>query len=149
MRKLVAGWADSARGVGVALLDVWRAEVETLRGELRSSGKDLGRGLVLLAVAGVFGFWTVGVGLWTAVEALSLELPRWMAGLAVFGAGLLLTLIVVWLAKRRLARVEQPLRLVRRRGREHAEWWRENVMPQAADERGEESPSRDEQADDF
>jgi uncharacterized membrane protein len=75
------------------------------------------------------GFWTVGLGLWVAVEALASRLPRWQAAAVVFGAGLVLTCILGWIARRSFGRIEAPLDLVKRRSREHVEWWEETVLP--------------------
>ena len=125
MRRLVSGWTESARAVGGALLEVWRAEADALGRDFKRSGRELRGVLVLSAVAAGVGFWTVGLGLWAGVEALSEHLPRWGAVAAVLGAGLLATLLLLLIARRRLRRVEPPLRLVKRHGREHVEWWRE------------------------
>ncbi|MDH3403215.1 MAG: phage holin family protein [Acidobacteriota bacterium] len=132
MRRLVAGWTESARAVGAALLTVWRAEVEALRQDFARSGRELRAGVVLAAVAAGIGFWTIGLGLWAGVEALALRLPRWAAAVAVFGVGVLATAVLVLLAGRRLRSIETPLRLVKRRGREHVEWWQEAVMARPA-----------------
>lgn len=132
MHRLVSGWADSVRGVGSALLDVWQAEIAALRQDLTRSGRALRGGLILAALAAAVGFWSVGLGLWLAVEGLTLWLPRWQAALAVFAAGVLLTLILGWIARRTLGRIEAPLRSVKRRSREHVEWWQETVLPDLA-----------------
>ena len=129
MRRLVAGWADAARSVGSALLDVWQAEASALGQDFARSGRELRGGLILVAVAVTVGFWTVGVGLWAVIEILTLRLSGWQAALIVFAAGALATTLAGWLARRRLKRIEAPLEAVKRRGQEHVEWWQQTVLP--------------------
>jgi hypothetical protein len=131
MRRFISGWAESASAVGGALLRVWKAEVEALKRDLSRSGTELRAGVVLLALAGGIAFWTIGLGLWAVVEALAGYLPRWGAAAVVCGAGLLATAALFLLGRRRLRRVESPLRLVKRHGREHAQWWQMTMMPES------------------
>ncbi|MCZ6726349.1 MAG: phage holin family protein [Acidobacteria bacterium] len=130
MRRLVLGWADLARSVGSALLEVWQAEIGALRQDLSRSGRALRGGLILALAAAVVGFWSVGLGLWLVVEVLTLRLPRWQAALVVLAAGLVLAFILGWIARRSFERIEAPLHLVKRRSREHLEWWQETVLPE-------------------
>lgn len=132
MRRSISGWAKAGRAVGDALLAVWRAELESLRRDLASSGRQLWRALLLGAAAAAACFWTVALGLWAAVEGLATLWPRWAAVLAVFGLGLASTVVLGWLAARRARRVEPPLETVRRHGREHLEWWQDSVLPDLA-----------------
>lgn len=132
MRRSLSGWADSGRAVGAALLAVWREELQALRRDFARSGRQL-RGVVVLGVvAAALCFWTVGLGLWSAVEGLATQWPRWAAVLTVFGAGLVLTLGLAWWASRRARRIEPPFETVRRHGREHLDWWQESVLPDLA-----------------
>lgn len=156
MRRLVSGWAESASAVGGALLRVWKAEAEALKRDLTRSGNELRGAVVLLALAAGVAFWTIGLGLWTAVETLAAYLPRWGAAAAVCGAGLVIAVTLLLLGRRRLRKVESPLGLVRRRGREHAEWWQDTMASRspkgarktAAAERSERRPAGPSDRDD-
>jgi Putative Actinobacterial Holin-X, holin superfamily III len=129
MRGTVTRWVEVARSVGLALLEVLAAEAAELKRDLRRSGRELRGGLVLLALAAGVGFWTIGLGLWVAVELLSSRMSVLGATLVIFGLGLLGTLSLVWLGRRRLRRVETPVHALKRRSREHMDWWRESVVP--------------------
>ena len=130
IRRRVAGWAESGRAVGGALVEVWRAELAALRRDLESSGRQFWIVLVLGGVAAGLLFWTLGLGLWLAVEALALRLERWQAVGVVFGVGALVTVALFWVAGRRLRRIEPPLATIDRHRREHVDWWRQTVLPE-------------------
>lgn len=129
MNRLLSRWAETARSVGDALLQVLAAEAGELQHDLARSGRVLRGGLVLLGVAAGLAFWTIGLGVWVAVELLALRLPTYGAALVVFAAGLVACAVLVWLGRRRLQRLESPLDLVQRHGREHVEWWQQTVLP--------------------
>ncbi len=129
MRRKVSRWAETARSLGEALLQVLAAEAEGLQRDLAESGRTLRGGLILLGLAAGLAFWTIGLGLWVAVELLSLRLPAYGAALVVFALGLLACLILVALGRSRIRGIEMPVHTVRRRSREHAEWWRQTVLP--------------------
>ena len=129
MGGILSRWRETARSIGAALLEVLAAEAGELGRDLAQSGRALRGGLILFGLAAGLAFWTIGLGLWVAVELLTLSLPAYGAALVVFGAGLLSCLILVWLGRRRLRRAEMPIQVVKRRGREHADWWRQNVLP--------------------
>lgn len=128
MAGVVSRWAETARAISAALLQVLGAEAEALQGDLARSGRELRGGLILFGLAAGLAFWTIGLGLWVAVELLSLRLPAYGAALLVFGVGLLACLILIWVARRRVRRIESPIDAVKRRSREHAEWWTQNVL---------------------
>jgi len=129
MRRAATRWVEAARSVGGALLDVLAAEAEELKADLARSGRELRVGLVLLALAAGVGFWTIALGLWAAVELLSSKLSVLGATLIMFALGLVVTVALLWLARWRLGRVETPVHAFKRRGREHADWWRNSVVP--------------------
>jgi Putative Actinobacterial Holin-X, holin superfamily III len=132
MRRSLSGWAESGRAVGEALVAVWRAELDALRRDFADSGRELRRAAVLAAAAAAVCFWTIGLGLWAAVEGLATRWPRWAAVSAVFAAGVLVALLLGWVASRRARRLEPPLETVRRHGREHLDWWQDSVLPDLA-----------------
>jgi len=129
MRGLLNRWAEAARAVGDALLEVLAAEAAELQRDLTESGRTLRRGLVLLAVAASVAFWTIGLGLWLAVELLRLWMPAFGAALVMFATGVIISLLFHWRGKQRLRKIENPIQAVQRRSREHAEWWQEAVLP--------------------
>jgi hypothetical protein len=129
MRRAATRWVEAARSVGSALLDVLAAEAAEFKADLARSGRELRGGLVLLALAAGVGFWTIALGLWAAIELLSSKLSLLGAILVIFGLGLVVTVALLWLARWRLGRVETPVHAFKRRGREHADWWRDSVVP--------------------
>jgi len=139
MRALLTRWAETARSVGAALLEVLAAEAGELQSDLQKSGRELRGALVLLGLAAGVAFWTIGLGIWLAVELLTLRFPAYGAALIVFAVGVSLCLLLFWLGKRRLRRLETPLDAVRRRTQSHAEWWQQTVLP----EMGIETPAVD------
>lgn len=148
MGGILSRWIEAARSIGAALLQVLAAEAEELQRDLARSGRALRGGLILFGLAAGLAFWTIGLGLWVAVELLTLRLPAYGAALIVFGAGVLSCLVFVWLGKRRLRRAEMPIQAVKRRGREHAEWWRQTVLPGLGLEAPVEGRGRGAEADD-
>jgi len=129
MRWFFSGWANSVRLVGDALLKVWQAEIERLGEDLARSSENLLKGLVLIVVAICVGFWAVGFASWTIFELLVSAMPRWLAALSVCALSVVVTLILVQGARRRLREAEAPLTAAKRRGREHVEWLQESVLP--------------------
>ncbi len=126
---LFSAWADRARTVGSALLEVWRAELWSLRDDLALSGRRLRGGLILIGLAAGLVFWCLGLAVWVGVELLALRLERWQAGLVVLGVGSLVTAILAFVAIHRLRRIENPMEAVKRHGRDHAEWLQQSVVP--------------------
>jgi hypothetical protein len=129
MRRAATRWLEAARSVGRALLDVLAAEAAELKADLGRSGRELRLGVILVVLAAGVGFWTIALGLWVAVELLRLKLSLLAATVVIFCLALVVTLALLWLAKWRLGRVETPLHAFKRRGREHADWWRNSVVP--------------------
>ena len=89
------GWIKLVRALGESLLEVWRAELDTLQADLKVSGRHLGLALGLLGAALVLGFWIVGLLLFALVALLHVWLLWWGASLIVLAlfalaAGLLI-----------------------------------------------------------
>lgn len=124
-------WREQVRGLGEALLEVWRAELAALRDDYGRAGRDLGRVLAFFAVAAVFGFWAVGALGIFAFELLARWLPRWGAAAILFGLLALPAAVAGALAWRRLQRIEPPVATLERRFAEHSQWWRERVFQES------------------
>lgn len=147
MGRMFSRWAEAARSIGSALLQVLLAEAEELQRDLARSGRTLRGGLILLGLAAGLAFWTIGLGLWVAVELLTFRLPAWGAALVVFGVGFVACMVLAWLGKRRLGRIESPIQLVKRHGQEHAEWWQQTVLPGLGGNTTVEAPAASEEAE--
>jgi|SRR5579864_4186541 len=122
------GWIELFRSLGQALFEVLRAEAEALGEDLRRSGSQLLRGLVLFGGAAAVGFWTLGVLVAALVAVLAIWLPAWAAALIVTAlfagtAGLLAAL--GW---RQLRRLETPAASIRRRVEDHLDWWQHGLL---------------------
>jgi len=122
------------REVGEAFVALWKAELATIADDLGKSGRALVRALVLVAVAAAVGFWTLGLMLYFGVELLALVLPRWGAVGVVLGLLLLVSLILLVMARKRFGEVESPAATVRRRLDDHRRWWQSRVASEEADE---------------
>ena len=134
------GWTGRLREVGEAFLGVLRAELAAIAADLTASGKALLRALVLLAAAFGVAFWTLGLVLYFAIELLALVLPRWGAVGIVLAVFLGLSFLLLVAARRRLATIENPGAIARRRFDEHRAWWLERVAQ--AGEGPPESPTK-------
>ncbi len=75
--------------------DLVRGEIEALKKELVDKAKHAGVGIGLIAVAGSFAFFALGVLIAAAVIGLSQVLPAWAAALIVAGVLLLIAAILV------------------------------------------------------
>jgi tetrahydromethanopterin S-methyltransferase subunit C len=93
---------EAERGVGPAAKHVAehastlaRLELELALLEVKRKVAALGVGIGLSVGAGVFGLFALGFGLAAAAAALALVLPTWAALLVVFGALVLLSVILL------------------------------------------------------
>lgn len=77
------------------VVDLFRAEVESLKQELTDKLKNAGIGVGLLAGAAMFLFFAVLVLLAAAVLGLATVLPAWAAALIVGGAILLVSALLL------------------------------------------------------
>ncbi len=142
----MAGWLHLFRSLGEALLALLEAEVEALKGEIARSGRRLGWGLLLLALAGVFALLILGLLTLAAVSGLQelAGLAWWQAALWVAAAYLVVALAVGGLGVGQLRRVENPAHTVGRRVKDHLLWWRralpEDGSAERLEERGGELP---------
>ena len=117
------GFTELFTALHRSLLEVLRAEVDTLAGDLSSSGRRLGSALSLLGIAAVVAVVFLGVLVLAAIAALALVLPFWGAALVVAGLLGLTMAILAAVGLRRLRTVENPAATVRRRVNDHLAWW--------------------------
>jgi len=120
-------WAQRVHEIGDAFLGVVRAEVAELSADLGRSGRALVKALALVAAAAGIAFWTIGLTLYFAVELLALVLPRWGAVGSVLALFLVISLVLLLVARRRLATIESPAATVQRRLSDHRRWWSERI----------------------
>jgi hypothetical protein len=115
-------WIELIRSLGAALLEVYRAELADLQGEVRDASIHLVWALGLFLGAGVIAFWFVATLVFFVIQLLALWLPLWGA------VGVVLLLLVgtvlslVGLGLRRLKRWENPAETIRRRLTDHRSW---------------------------
>lgn len=126
----MAGWIDMFRSLGEALLQVWRAELDTLQQDFQRSGRHLGVAMAFLGAAVVLGFWIVGLLLFALVALLHVWLPWWGAALIVLALFVLAAAILASLGVKRLKNVESPVTTVRRRVDNHLDWWQHGLLAQ-------------------
>ncbi|HEV2856708.1 MAG TPA: phage holin family protein [Thermoanaerobaculia bacterium] len=118
------------RSLGEALLEVWRAELDTLQEDFGRSGRYLGVALAFLGAAAVLAFWIVGLLLFALVALLHIWLPWWGASLIVLALFALAAVLLVNLGVKRLKKVESPVTTVRRRVDNHLDWWQHGLLAQ-------------------
>lgn len=108
--------ATERRGVGPAVKDVAehasalaRLEMELASLELKQKVAALGMGLGLGIGAGVVLLFALGFGLAAAAAALALVVSTWLALLILFGALLLVALVLALVAKSAIKRGTPPV----------------------------------------
>lgn len=124
------GWLDVFRGLGEALLDVWRAEVDLLWEHWRAWGKNVAVAVALAAVVLFLSFWLSGLLAIAVVHGVMelWDLALWQAALVTAGA-LLLVMAALALAAYLLARrTEAPVAVTRRRLADHGGWLGERIL---------------------
>ena len=125
---MVGGWIDLLRSLGESLLGVAEAEAAALKGDLRASGRQLLIAGVLAGAAAFLFFWVVGAAGFVLFQVLRIWLPGWAAASIVLVLFLLLTGILVLLARQRFQAIEFPADTVRRRVDDHKAWWHSQVL---------------------
>jgi hypothetical protein len=88
------GLTDATRRVAEHARSVVRLELQLAAAELKKKLAVFGAGIGFALVAAVFAFFALGFGLAAAAAAIALEEPLWLALLIVFGALLLLAMIL-------------------------------------------------------
>jgi Flp pilus assembly protein TadB len=121
-------WVDLVRSLGGSLIEVLRAEADSLKEELSSSGRHLGIGLALLVAAVGMLFWTLGALLFTLGAVLAIWLQVWAAALIVVGIFLLAAALLAYLGLRQLKRFQNPLESLRQHVEDHLDWWQHTLL---------------------
>jgi uncharacterized membrane protein YqjE len=75
--------SEMVSGVVENLQNIVRYEVQLAKTELTDEAKTAGKGIAMLAVGALVGFYAVGLFLLTAVWALATQVDRWLAALIV------------------------------------------------------------------
>jgi hypothetical protein len=131
MARRLENWSEIFRALGEALIDVVRAEVTVLAGQLQRSAKSAGVALGLFAVTLLFLAVAVVLALFALVDGVRVGFgwPWWGAALAVAGAIVAVALLLAGTAALILKkRFEMPQVTFRRRLEDHLGWWRERVF---------------------
>ena len=102
------GIRASAKRVVAHVSSLARLERDLMRFELKRKGTTVGAGAGVAVAAGVFMLYAVGFGLAAAAAALALVVDWWLALLIVFGAVVLLVLVLAFVS-RSLFRTGTPL----------------------------------------
>ena len=89
-RSIFALLADVPR----LIVDLFRQEIESLKQELIGKAKNAGIGIGLVAAAGAFAFFMLGVLVAAAILGLATVFPPWLAALIVAGGLLIITVIL-------------------------------------------------------
>ena len=136
-------WQDRLVGLREALGELYAAEADALSRDLSRWGKGFAGALLLVFAALTLAFWLIAVFVGLLIAVLAIWLPVWAATLITFVALLLVVAALGWLGWRRLQELGGPLARVRRRWRDHWDWWNERVLdaPDTAD--GDEADERD------
>ncbi len=104
--KLVADATES-------MSTIIRGELELAKLELRSSVKNVGVGVGFFAAAGVLLVFSLTFGLIALAEGLiAAGLSRWLGYLVVFGALLVVIVLLVWFGIKKVKRVRAPQRTI-------------------------------------
>jgi hypothetical protein len=102
-----------AADASAQLSTIIRGEVELAKLELTASIKKAGIGAAMFAAAGVILAYSLTFGLIALAEGIhSLGLWRWLSYLIVFGAMVVLALILVLIGIRLIKRVKSPQRTI-------------------------------------
>ena len=117
-------WLQVLRSLKGSLVDVFRAELDTLGRELSLSARRLGGALLLLFFATGIALFSIGALAFAAIAALSLKMAAWAAALIVFGVLLLVAALLAYSGARQLRAIESPAQTVKRRVADHVDWWR-------------------------
>lgn len=131
IRRRGEEWKERLLTLREALGELYAAEAEALSRDLARWGKRFAVSLLLLLLALALGFWLLAVLVGFVVALLAVWLPVWGATLLTAG---LLALVVGGLALwgwKRLQALGGPLGRVRRRWRDHVDWWQERVFDAA------------------
>jgi hypothetical protein len=88
--------------------DLVRGEIESLKAEIIGKLKHAGIGVGLLAAAGVFAFFAVGVLTAAGILGLAEVLPAWASALIIGGGLLLITIVLALIGLAQLKQGTPP-----------------------------------------
>ena len=128
IRRRGRDWGERLLALRDALGELYAAEGEALSRDLARWGKAFAVALLLLLAALALGFWLLALLVGLLVALLAIWLPVWGATLVAAGVLALVVGGLAWLGWRRLAALGGPLGRVKRRWRDHADWWRDRVF---------------------
>ena len=124
----MSGWIDMFRSLGESLLEVVRAELQTLQEDLTRSGRHVGVALGFLGLALILVFWLLGLLITLLIALLCIWLQLWASILIVlllFAGG---TALLVWLGLKEMKKAENPVETFRRHADDHLDWWQNNLL---------------------
>ncbi len=128
-------WSETFRALGTAVLSLLKAELAALERDLARSGKAAALGVALLAAAGAFGFWTLGVATYFLIQLLALWLPLWAASLVVTAVCAAVAAGLAFAGLAKLKKFENPITTTRRRLDDHLDWWQSRLLEPVAPRR--------------
>ena len=138
MGSQLESWRDTFRALGEALIEVLRAEAAVIGETWQRSGRELGKVLAVVGVAGYLGLICLPTLLLAAlVSGLmdGLGWPLWGAALAVAGVVALVIFILARVVVHLMThRFESPVTTVQHRLADHRAWWSERVLSDGQEE---------------
>jgi len=133
MMQIVGDLLGTIRDLGESFIEVLRAELGALKGDLRQSGRLAFRGVKLIVVALLLAFWLIGLLAFSLVAFLAQLFGYGVAALIVGGGLLLIVLVLGLWARATFRRVQGPGKTAQKHVREHVDWIkRELAMSDAA-----------------
>jgi hypothetical protein len=131
-------WRQRLLALRDALGELYGAEMDALSRDMARWGKGFVVACVLLLAALALGFWLLALLVASVVAVLAIWLPVWAASLITCGLVLLVVAGLALVGWRRLQALGGPLARVRRRWRDHLDWWNERVFAPLEEEPGDE-----------
>ena len=121
-------WQDRLLGLREALGELYAAEADALSRDLARWGKGFVAAVLLGLAAVALGFWLLAVMVALMIVVLAIWMPVWAATLATFVVLLVVVGVLGAVAWGRLKELGGPLGRVKRRWRDHWDWWHERVL---------------------
>ena len=129
-------WLELLGRLGRALLDLLSAELTAFADDLRGTGRDLFRSLILLACAAGLALLSGSLLTLALVWALSQVMASWQAALVVAVAYGLAAVGLGLAARRRLSDLEMPIDTLIRHWDDQRDWFQDRVFDSPADPAG-------------
>jgi uncharacterized membrane protein YqjE len=106
--------------------EIFRSEIRLAKEEVRQEGSKAARAGVVLAGGAVLGLYALGFLLLSAVYALAIALPWWLAALIVGVVVGIAAAVLIVTGRDRLHRVNPPQRTIETM-KENVQWAREQM----------------------